>query len=537
MAFLDILREYLHEVLNRPARATGTIPLALDPAAIRGLLIRCLERLEEQDRTAGESPSADRYESLLRKWHQEDAVVHFAKRLGNLLREGMSQEATVQEIQKQIETALARRLQLPDELPSLIRTLELDRLSDIAYSDVFDIFLAKRNAGPVDADAYAAAIRATRGTGASLSLTPIGRVFLELTGRDAIRWLLHAEVLQSTGPADEWRVSRETVRALLKKPDRVFDWGEPDSDFPHSWASLQRLHALGLVSIIDQDEAERTWLSVLPLGRELLAELDSQSESPMSILAKSLLADLALSAAEVVSKPSAEEAGTRASTAEATARQARLVAHEIRNTLVPVKTSLGALYREVLLTPSSETLSRRRESIDRGINSVFRFVEQLVKVSELAATPPEPFDPLPAIRDAVSLVESETRMHIEQSLPTSLPLVSGHRARVVMALVNVLRNAAQVITGADPKIIISAESTDGGRAILIMIEDNGPGIPENMRQAIFEEGISLRPDGTGMGLALVREVVEREMKGLVDCGASRLGGARFAIRLPSAGTE
>jgi signal transduction histidine kinase len=534
MAFLDTLREYLQEILDRPDIIIGMASPDFDPAAIRSHLIRCLERLEEQDRAAGETVDANKYTRLLGRWHDGDAVVLFARRMSHLLRQGMSKGASAQEIQKQIEVALARTLGLPDELPSVIRTLELDRLSSDAQMAAFPF---KRETELVNVGAYAAAIRAARRTGTSLALTPIGRVLLELTGRDAIRWLLHVEVAQSTGPEDEWRVSRETARALGRKTEWVFDWEEEAPDFPHSWATLRRLRALGLVSITENEQAQRTWLKVLPLGQELLGEIESGAESPMSILAKSLLADLSLSAAEVVSKPSLEEAGTRASTAEATARQARLVAHEIRNALVPVKTSLGALYREMLLTPASETLARRRESIDRGIDAVFHFVEQLVKISSLAATPPEPFDPLATIRDAISLVESETARRLDYSLPETLPPVSGHRARVVMAITNVLRNAVQAAPGPEAVVRISAESWDDGRAVLLSIEDNGPGVPENMRQAIFEEGISLRPGGIGMGLALVREVFEKEMKGLVDCGASQLGGARFVIRLPAAGVH
>jgi signal transduction histidine kinase len=204
---------------------------------------------------------------------------------------------------------------------------------------------------------------------------------------------------------------------------------------------------------------------------------------------------------------------------------------------VPVKTSLGQLYREALLNPSAEMLARRREGIDHGIDAVFRFVDQLVKLSSLAAKPPEPFDPLSVIRDAVSLVESETRRRIEQQLPASLPPVSGHRERVVMALTNVLRNAAQATPEGTALIRIGAELREDGRAVLLTVDDNGPGVPENMRQAIFEEGISLRPGGSGMGLALVREVFEKEMRGLVDCTASPLGGARFSIRMPAAGAD
>ena len=533
MTFLDTLREHLQSLFDRPTRPMEVAAPVLDFKAIRGHLIRCLERREQQDLAAGNAP-ANRYSRLLDKWQNNDAVVRFARRMAILLREGMSHGATAPEIQQQIETALARQLDLPDTLTSSIRTLELDRLAAIAHSNVFS---SAQDTERIDIEAYAASIRATRGSATASLLTPIGRILLELTGRDAIRWLLHVEVAQSTGPLDDWRVSRETAQALTQKTHWTFHWGDEDSDFSHSWSTLYRLKALGLVSITSHDEAERTWLEVLPLGEELLGEISSQTESPMSILAKSLLADLTLSAAEVVSKPAAEEAVTRVSTAEATARQARLVAHEIRNALVPVKTSLGTLYREVLLNPSGETLSRRRESIDRGLDTVFRFVEQLVKVSALATTPPEPFDPLSALLDAVSLVESESGLRIERSLPAALPPISGHRARVVMALTNVLRNATQAVMGPAAVVRISAELRDDGRAVLFSIEDNGPGVPENDRQAIFEEGISLRPGGTGMGLALVREVFEKEMRGMVDVSRSVLGGARFAIRLPAAGTE
>lgn len=533
MAFLDTLQEYLRELLERPARPSKPAPPAVDAAAIRSHLIQCLERREQQERAEGQTVSPRKYELLLKLWLEGDAVVHFAQRMSQMLHEGMSQENSSQEIQRQVEVALARQLGLKDELPSLIRAIELDRLARHAYSDAFK----GTDFAAADVKNYASAIRATRQAGNSVSVTSIGRVLLELTGRDAIRWLLQVEAAQSTGPWDKWRVSRETALALARKTQWLFELDNSEPEFPHSWVALRRLQALDLVSIKEDQSIIRAWLEVLPLGQDLLGELAAGTESPMSILAKSLLADLTLSAAEAASKPALDDAGERASIAEATARQARLVAHEIRNALVPVKTSLGVLYREALLSPTSETIARRREPIDRGIDAVFQFVEQLVRISSLAATPPEPFDPLSAIHDAISHVQSETGHRIEASLPAALPPISGHRARFVMAITNVLRNAAQAVTGPQALIRISAEPKDDGRAVFLSVDDNGPGVPENMRQAIFEEGISLRPGGIGMGLALVREVIEKEMRGLVGCGVAPLGGARFVIRLPTAGVH
>ncbi len=534
MAFIDELRRYLEDVVVQPSRPRGGASTLVEPAVVRSQFVRCVERLEVQERTKGKPISRDQLQSLLNKWQQGDRVIRFAQRLGSLLVDGMSRDASTQEFMSQIEVAMARHLGLPDVLSSTVRTLELDRLAGIAHVEVFGLF---SDLAPSRVDAYAAEIRATRRTGASISLTPLGRVFLEFTGRDAIRWLLHVEVIQSTGPGDAWRVSRETARALVQKTDWAIDWSDPEKDFPDSWAMLNHLDALKLVKHTDQEKGPMSWVEVLPLGQELLGEVARDAESPMSVLAKTLMADLASSAAESVSKPHQDDSAARVSAAEATARQARLVAHEIRNALVPVKTSLGALYREALLNPPADALARRREGIDKGIDAVFRFVEQLVRLSSLASKPPEPFDLLTVVRDAVSLVEAETGKRIKQVLPAGLPPVSGHRERVVMALTNVLRNAAQAVPEADPVIRLGAELRDDGRAVLLSIEDNGPGVPEAMRQAIFEEGISLRHGGSGMGLALVREVFEKEMRGLVDCTASQLGGARFVIRMPAAGAE
>jgi len=149
----------------------------------------------------------------------------------------------------------------------------------------------------------------------------------------------------------------------------------------------------------------------------------------MSVLAGSLIADLSMAAANAVVGRSIESTPDvqASAVAEATARHSRMVAHEIRNMLVPVKTALGALYREVLMAEHpGEVVSRRSQGIDRGIDSVFRFIEQLVELSRYAATPPEAFDLLQAMntghdgsmgtlhanspREAISRVESMITM-------------------------------------------------------------------------------------------------------------------------------
>ncbi|HEX8434893.1 HAMP domain-containing sensor histidine kinase [Archangium sp.] len=535
MSFLDNLGEYLKMVVHSPGRLMAPEPLSggIDPAWARDVFIRALERLEQSIQDVRVAPTGRPIlEELFEVWQRNDAVVLFAERMDRLLRESIGRDASDEDIKAWIALSIARRVGLDDALPSKVRTLEIDRLARIARGEAMD------TRARIDVAAYAASIRATRGVEAALSVTPIGRVFLELTGRDAIRWLLHVEAAQSFGPSDPWRVSREAAQVLTSQSNWSFDWGKEKS-FRLVWQSLKRLEALGLVLIEEDAQHKRTHLTTLPLGEELLTEIAEQQESPMSVLAGSLLADLTLSAADVATHwGTGTTVEVQASAvAEATARHSRMVAHEIRNMLVPVKTALGALYREVLLVEQpGEVIARRREGIDRGIDAVFRFVGELVELAKVSALPFESFDLVPAIRDAVSAVESEAGRRIEQMLPASLPPVSGHRARVVMALTNVLRNAAQAVPPESPVIRIQAEALEGASAVRIFVEDNGPGVPEPLRRAIFDEGISLR-GGSGLGLALVREVFEKEMRGLVACDASPLGGARFVMRIPTTGME
>ena len=67
------------------------------------------------------------------------------------------------------------------------------------------------------------------------------------------------------------------------------------------------------------------------------------------------------------------------------------------------------------------------------------------------------------------------------------------------------------------------------------IDDNGPGIPDEVLPTIFDPYVTTKTDGTGLGLAIVKKVVV-EHGGSVSADQSPLGGARFRLRLPAVGT-
>lgn len=81
-------------------------------------------------------------------------------------------------------------------------------------------------------------------------------------------------------------------------------------------------------------------------------------------------------------------------------------------------------------------------------------------------------------------------------------------------------------------VTCEARVSGPGRAVVVVVEDDGTGVAPEHRDQIFLDGTSFRAGGTGQGLALVREVVEQEFRGEVGVTASRHGGARFELRIP-----
>lgn len=211
-----------------------------------------------------------------------------------------------------------------------------------------------------------------------------------------------------------------------------------------------------------------------------------------------------------------------------------MVAHEIRNALVPVRDALDGLYRDAERNGNKTLLVPHQDAIDAGIERIFKFSKVIVNVAERGVEPTEVFDLVPAIEGALAAVASDlgTRAALHHD-GNSLPSVVGHRDRFTLAIVNLLRNAAQARADSGVNVNVSIGVTDGGRVVVIMVDDNGPGVPLGSRETIFMRGVSMRPGGTGEGLALVREVVESEMHGRVVCEQSPLGGARFAIKIPA----
>jgi two-component system nitrogen regulation sensor histidine kinase NtrY len=103
-------------------------------------------------------------------------------------------------------------------------------------------------------------------------------------------------------------------------------------------------------------------------------------------------------------------------------------------------------------------------------------------------------------------------------------------------LANLVENAVQAAdaAGRKPEIRIAVTESALDRGARLTVDDNGPGVPEDTRERIFDPYVTTKEHGTGLGLAIVRKIVIDHGGDVhVDGQPSPLGGARFVVTLPT----
>ncbi len=221
----------------------------------------------------------------------------------------------------------------------------------------------------------------------------------------------------------------------------------------------------------------------------------------------------------------------------------RGLAHEVRNPLAGLKGMLQLVLRGTNL-PDTD-----REMLTIAMRESERIERLLSRLATVASrphdTPPVTVNIHETLKSAISLVAAEfPRLTIEQNYDTSLPEVQGYPDELASLMLNLVRNAAQAVSGSGTLRIatgradrlVGAKPAPGLQArqqIAIQIHDDGPGVAPELGEKIFEAFVTSRRDGQGLGLALCRTIVLAH-RGTIDFSRSPLGGACFTVVLPRA---
>jgi signal transduction histidine kinase len=203
------------------------------------------------------------------------------------------------------------------------------------------------------------------------------------------------------------------------------------------------------------------------------------------------------------------------------------LAHEIRNALGSVKGYTQWVDEKV------EEEDPRKKALGivlRGTERIESLVNDLLLFSREESYSVEPVDPIPLLKETVAAEASGWAGEVEvKAVPGMRALADPDKLRRV--LLNGVRNAIQAMEGGG---VLKITARPEGHWLVIRIEDSGPGIPASELPRLFSPFHTTKTDGTGLGLAYSKKVIEG-MKGEIVLSNREEGGAVLAIRLPIAG--
>ena len=208
---------------------------------------------------------------------------------------------------------------------------------------------------------------------------------------------------------------------------------------------------------------------------------------------------------------------------------ARIVAHEIRNPLQ----SLELLTSLVGAADSADERTELVQSIHAEIRTLDQVVTRLLRrgTGDSLRLRRNPMQIGKVLDQVVTMrrLEAEAKGISLVSGPMQDIELSIDQALLGRSLENLVQNAMQAVP--DTGGVIRLSMVKDNDYINIVVEDNGPGVDPSVQDHLFEVNVSARSGGTGLGLALVKGVIEAH-GGFIEHDRSILGGARFTASIP-----
>jgi signal transduction histidine kinase len=215
--------------------------------------------------------------------------------------------------------------------------------------------------------------------------------------------------------------------------------------------------------------------------------------------------------------------------------------HELRSPLTSVQG-----FAELLMLDKDSLTPRQRETVEIILDNCRHLVRLLNDLLDLARSDAgrlairlQPTEVAPLVEDVVRTMRAQTEaasQTLSEEVQPGLPLINAEPDRIRQILVNLLTNAHEY-SPEGASIGIAARAV--GAEVEIAVSDNGPGIPPDQLERIFERftrgdaGLTQRVGGTGLGLAISKSLIELH-GGSIVAESSLGGGSTFRVRLPIA---
>jgi signal transduction histidine kinase len=204
------------------------------------------------------------------------------------------------------------------------------------------------------------------------------------------------------------------------------------------------------------------------------------------------------------------------------------IGHELRNPLGVIETSLFILKGRQ--TAGDERMAKHLDRIGEQVSIASRIVSDLLDMIRDKPLKQEPVVLAEVWQSARAAIQLPPQVVVSEQGLAELPEVQGDPHQLRQVFINLLENAVQAV-GEAGAVELTARSAPG--AVELLLEDTGPGLSESIRRRLFEPLMTTKARGIGLGLALVKRILERHGGSITYVPRSeRDSGARFLLRLP-----
>ncbi|MDA8092252.1 MAG: ATP-binding protein [Nitrospiraceae bacterium] len=224
----------------------------------------------------------------------------------------------------------------------------------------------------------------------------------------------------------------------------------------------------------------------------------------------------------------------RAQRALAWQEVARRIAHEIKNPLTPIKLSTERMMKKWAEEHKDfpVVFERSTKTIIAEVESLRKLVDEFSKLGRMPDIKKKLTDLPSLVEEVKNLYRVYKDFNITIYAPPGLPAVDLDPEQFRRALVNVIDNAREAMVDSG-EVSVKIVSDPKANKLFMEISDNGPGIPPEVREKLFQPYFSTKKNGTGLGLAIVHKIVS-EHNGYIRISENRNSpqGSSFVIELP-----
>jgi two-component system sensor histidine kinase HydH len=211
------------------------------------------------------------------------------------------------------------------------------------------------------------------------------------------------------------------------------------------------------------------------------------------------------------------------------------LAHEIRNPLSSLDIHVQLLEEDLakLAPETKKSLKPRLEIIHGELHRLESIVERFLRLAGPSALDLELVEIPKIVTHVCELLRAEAstrQIEIVTQIEHGLPPVTADPIRLTQALMNLVINAVQAVEK-NGRVQVGATKSTAGDALVLQVQDNGPGIPANKLEEVFDPYFTTKPEGIGLGLWIARQIAVAH-GGTLRTENAPVGGAIFTLLLP-----